>query len=346
MAVSKQSQYSLVDKFTLLKNLTICYLCLCLTEQYDAQIANLSFDSDLESGAILSSESRIAFGSMGPMAAGDLISCSLYFKTIDSNEVVLIFYGDKWGITKTKHLFLLTLNEGTPNFYINQGTFAAPVEALALNDGDWHNIIISMPSKSCLLSEVLMYVDGRRIHTQISGNDDNIFYTTSGHLSLGGWGYSSDEFGQNIFDYISNFNGEMDDFQVWHDRVLRPPTPETDYPTLSPSLRPTKKQTNTPTSSPTTKSPSQLPTKFPTRSPSKSPTPPPTQHPTEHPTKNNKIRIPPVTSPPSLLSSLQPSQSSHGSAPEETSSGNTVKSAKILQTITLISTLTLIMQWL
>ncbi len=277
------------------------------------------------------------------MAAGDLISCSLYFKTIDSNEVVLIFYGDKWGIARTKHVFLLTLNDGTPNFYINQGTFAAPVEALALDDGDWHNIIISMPSKSCLLSEVLMYVDGRRIHTQISGNDDNIFYTTSGHLSLGGWGYSCDEFGQNIFDYISNFKGEMDDFQLWHDRVLRPPTPETNHPTISPSLRPTQLQTNTPTSSPTTKSPSQLPTKFPTRSPSKSSTQPPTKHPTKQITET---RIP-ATSPPSLFSSQQPSQSSHASAPEETSSGNTVKSAKILQTITLISTLTLLyMQWL
>lgn len=230
------------------------YHCILPTVQYDAQIANIEFRTSNNqlndrSGAIFDDRSRFAIGSMGPMAAGEIISCSLYFKTTTSDESILIFYGDKWGVTVSKNLFLLTLKEGNPRLYIQTDRHLTPQADMVLNDGNWHHIIISMSSNSCLLSEVLMYVDGEQLSTKIEGEDDHIFYTTSGHLSLGGWGYSSDEFGTTEFVSMSNFEGEMDDFELWHGKVLKP-TVASSNPSVAPSQSPTQ-HLRSPSHSPT-----------------------------------------------------------------------------------------------
>ena len=174
---------------------------------------------------------------MGPMAAGEIISSSLDFKTTTFNETILIFYGDKWGQVKKKNIFLLTLSNGNPIFYVDKNSFLTPTKkTMGLNDDNWHSIIISMPTKSCLLSEVLIYIDDEPVETEVIGDDDYIFYTTSGHLSLGGWGYSDLTFGEDLFESVDNFEGKMDNFELWHSKVLKPQNP-TQLPSTKPSLQ-------------------------------------------------------------------------------------------------------------
>ena len=159
------------------------------------------------------------------MAGGDIISSSLYFKTSSAGKVILIFYGDSWGLTPSKNIFLLMLKKGQPYLYVDERKFLTPMQNIWLNDNRWHHIIISMPRKNCLFSEITMYIDNRIMATRLRGKDDNVFYTLSGYLSLGGWGYSSEEYANAEFQSMRNmkdFEGEMDDFQLWFDKVLDP----------------------------------------------------------------------------------------------------------------------------
>lgn len=240
-----------------------------MSVQYDAQIANI----DINEGGLFTNRSRLAIGSMGPMAAGEIISCSLLFKTTTSNESVLIFYGDKWGEVKRKHLYLLTLNNGSPIFYINEKTFLTAKNEMSLNDGSWHSIIVSMPAQSSLLSEVLIYVDNEKMKTEVVGNDEHIFFTTSGHLSLGGWGYSSSVFSDKVFSTINNFEGQMNDFELWHGRVLEPRM--TENPSQSPTELSLSEMPSTQFSQPPTTYPSFFMSEMPSRQLSQPPTTPP-----------------------------------------------------------------------
>lgn len=129
--------------------------------------------------------------------------------------MVLLFYGGRFGYNRNKDIFLLTINEGNPFLYMSEDSYLTSEDDLNLDDGEWHHISISMPSDSCLLSEVFMYVDGKKVETFVTGPDKNIFYITSGSLSLGGWGYSSDIFGVDIFPDVENFEGMMDEFRLW-----------------------------------------------------------------------------------------------------------------------------------
>ena len=83
-----------------------------------------------------------------------------------------------------------------------------------LNDGEYHHIAISMPSKSCLNSDVKMFVNGKLVRTSWNGKNENVFFVTSGKLSLGGFGYSNNNY-DSVFPDKRNFAGTMDNFIVW-----------------------------------------------------------------------------------------------------------------------------------
>ena len=182
---------------------------------------------------------------MGPMAQGEMVTCSFFFKTTHSKEMVLVFYGGRFGYNSKKDVFLLTLKGGNPILYVQTKALLSPKDAYSLNDGKWHYIAVSMPSNSCKLSQVRMYVDGEKVDTVVTGRDPNIFYITSGQLSFGGWGYSKGVFGVSIFSEINNYEGMMDHFRLWTGRM----TP-TSAPILRPSLIPTSKPPMTFSSSP------------------------------------------------------------------------------------------------
>lgn len=175
----------------------------------------MEFDND-DSGALFSDQSRMAIGSIGPMAAGERISLSFSFKTNESKEMILIFYGGRFGLEKSKDSYLLTLDKGDPILYMDKKRYLKPEQSLNLDDGNWHHIRVSMPKKSCLHSEVEVHVDDAKIQTQVHGQDEHLFFSTSGQLSFGGLGYSSKDFGTKLYADKANFEGMMDDFILWH----------------------------------------------------------------------------------------------------------------------------------
>lgn len=157
---------------------------------------------------------------MGPLAAGEMISCSVWIKTIASQEMILVFYGDAWGLASSKNLFLLTLKDGNPLLYIRHDKFLIPRQSLSLNDGNWTNIVVSMPTASCLLSEVKVFVNDEEIDVDVDGTDDHIFYTTAGYLSVGGLGFSNEAFGGEVFTSMKNYKGSLKEFQLWYGNNL------------------------------------------------------------------------------------------------------------------------------
>ena len=174
-------------------------------------------------------KTRVAVYGIGPNTGGETISLSFFFKTTKTNEMVLVHYGGILGGgggvgARSKDIFMLTLKQGRPIVRFNnlEHVFVTPRKKFALNDGKWHQIVVSMPYKSCLYSELQMYVDGKKAKTKISKQkkDNNIFFITSGKLSLGGFGYSSDDFETN-FPYIDNFIGKMDSFWLWSNPISR-----------------------------------------------------------------------------------------------------------------------------
>ncbi len=129
--------------------------------------------------------------------------------------MILVSYSHAWGGAKGKDLFLLTLNNGVPTLHMSRQSYVQSPATYNLSDGGWHRIFIKMPSKSCRLSEVQMFIDHQRVDTNLFGEDKHIFFIGSGYLSLGGWGYSSDQFGTAFFQNTENFVGKMASFFLW-----------------------------------------------------------------------------------------------------------------------------------
>jgi len=184
-------------------------------QPYDAQVANLRLKQKQSSSyAVLSRTSRIGIYGFGPHSGGSTISYSLLISTTSNSEVILVHYGHAFTENSTKNMYTLTLKKGTPNLYISPTAILEPVKRkLNLNDGNWHHIAVSMPTKSCKLSDVIMYVDGKVIETTTE-TETNIFFTTTGRLSIGGFGYSHISH-EDIFPHLSPYVGKLDEFYMW-----------------------------------------------------------------------------------------------------------------------------------
>merc|ERR1740139_277156 len=129
--------------------------------------------------------------------------------------MILVHYGHSFGFQRfAKDIFTLTLEKGTPKLYINDKSVLIPTKSQKLNDGRWHNIAVSMPSNSCTLSEVAMYIDGDIIETSIPQHDDHIFFITSGRMSIGGFGYSHESF-ERFLPHLIPFTGRIGNFFLW-----------------------------------------------------------------------------------------------------------------------------------
>ncbi len=175
------------------------------------------------------------------MGQGEAISFSLFFKTTNAEEMILLAYANNFspffkndlGFIETddaaervsssgdddlpKDLLLLTLNDGKPYLYTSHKRYLIPTnfqDDERLNDGQWHHIAISMPSKSCLLSQVKLYINGSLTLISVIGDDIPIFFYTSGSLSLGGWGYSNIDH-ETLFPNVTNYKGAIDEFFLW-----------------------------------------------------------------------------------------------------------------------------------
>lgn len=203
-----------------------------LVEQYDAQITNLTFDKGIngQSAAIFSQHSRVAIGSFGPMGMGEMISFSFFFKTNSTKEMILAAYGsqysphyrndiadlmDEESYDIPKDLLLLSLKNGVPHLYVSHRRYIlSSIQEGILNDNEWNSIAISMPSKSCLMSEIKIYINGSLKPTEVIGSNTRMFFYTTGSLSLGGWGYAH-EHNELLFPNVTHFTGSMDEFNLW-----------------------------------------------------------------------------------------------------------------------------------
>jgi len=155
---------------------------------------------------------------MGPHGAGSQISYAIRIRTSHDSNMILVHYGHSFGfdpISKfLKDIFTLTLENGTPKLYTNDKSVLIPTKSQNLNDGRWHTIAVSMPSKSCTLSEVVMYIDGDIIDTSIPQHNRHIFFVTSGRMSIGGFGYSDKSF-ESLYPHLIPFTGKVDHFFMW-----------------------------------------------------------------------------------------------------------------------------------
>jgi len=189
-------------------------------QQYDAQVANI----ELEEGNIgnkagkFDETSRFGIYSTGPHSGGDIISYTIWIKTLEEDsEMIIIHYGSVFNHGKVydKNIFTVTLNNGIPNLYTGVYSKLVPEEdSLNIADGKWHHIAVSMPKRSCLLSNVMLAVDGRALETYVSGYDDYIFFLSTGRISLGNLGYSTRQY-EAFFPDMKPFIGLMDDFYMW-----------------------------------------------------------------------------------------------------------------------------------
>jgi len=106
--------------------------------------------------------------------------------------MILIHYGESFANipgmvnrTSDKDFFTLALENGIPHVYRNVYSRVRG-GSINLADDKWHHIAISIPYRNCLFSQVQMYVHGVQVTTKLEGDDDHLFLTSSGKISIGG----------------------------------------------------------------------------------------------------------------------------------------------------------------
>jgi len=132
--------------------------------------------------------SKMGVYSLGPFVAGSTASYNVWCKTRSDGEMVLVHYDRIWTSAKKAemNMFSLTLDNGKPVLYASKTSRIKPMNTgmSPLNDGGWHQVAVSMPSKGCSLSEVKIFIGGKRINTSVD-NDEVLFLVGFGALSIG-----------------------------------------------------------------------------------------------------------------------------------------------------------------
>ena len=248
--------------------LMFVFLTCFFAELYDAQIANITLIHQPNSRgtyyAQFTEDSRFGIFANGPHNPGIPISFALWIKYNQSaletsKEMLLVHYGNNFGyvVGSKKDIFTLTLKNGTPALYRSPTSVLVPEDSFTLGDNEWHHIVVSMPKPNCKLSEVVIYIDGTSVRTKQPKFDKHIFFITSGRMSIGGFGYSSDSF-ESVYPNFSSYVGSIDDFSMWsrpieqNDFLTKIHNP-TDVLTPSPTRKSTEKPIGAPTPSPTRK---------------------------------------------------------------------------------------------
>jgi hypothetical protein len=187
---------------------------------YDAQVADVALVEGIygDHAGFFNSQSVMATFAMGPLAGGQVVSVAMWVKTLAKKEMILFHYDHKFNGNSRDNIFSLTIAYGQPKLYSSSTSVLQPIIRNNLNDGKWHHIAVTMRSRSCLLSEVLMYIDGRSVSLRVT-NDDYLYISTYGSLSIGGFGYSNTK--QSEFPTWRLYEGAIDEIYVW-DRRIRP----------------------------------------------------------------------------------------------------------------------------
>lgn len=165
--------------------------------------------------------SRHSIFSFGPHSAVTPVSFSLWVRTWKSREMILVHYGAAWANKKydsKRSIFSLTMKNGRPRLYARENAYLTSVKNTKLDDGQWHHIAVSMPRSNCKLSEVRLYVDGQEEETKLPSKDEILFFLSYGRISLGGLGYSAENYEKRFPDW-NPYIGAMDEFILWSRQI-------------------------------------------------------------------------------------------------------------------------------
>ena len=188
--------------------------------QYDGQVGNVDIVPGRETGnsaGLFHPNSRFAIYGVGPFSGGEVMSFSLWIKTDVQSDMVLVHYGNSYGrqvnsVKRGKDHMTLVLSGGVPEVYIKHNRkLKADIGSIA--DGNWHQVAVSMPYKSCKLSEIEIFVDKEAVNTVRKGKETNIFENTHGRMAIGGFGSTADIY-ETIFPECGPYEGLIDDFSL------------------------------------------------------------------------------------------------------------------------------------
>ncbi|TWT84057.1 Laminin G domain protein [Planctomycetes bacterium CA13] len=155
-------------------------------------------------------DSRMGVFGMGPMQGGLAVAYELSFNTQSEENQILINTASIWS-KASKNFLNLYLDNGIPVVAISDKQFLI-AQPEKLNDGQWHSVQVRMPHHGCMLSEVIIEVDGQRVEVALQGQDEPVNVLKSFRLNVGGRSY-----GHRIMTKlpVSNFIGLIDDVSVW-----------------------------------------------------------------------------------------------------------------------------------
>jgi hypothetical protein len=145
----------------------------------------------------------------------------MWIKTTATDEMLLLHYDRPWKATasglENKNMFSITLKDGLPRVYVSKAATLLSQHSEAVNDDGWHQIAVVMPHKSCKLSEVLLFIDGKKVSTRLT-NDTPLHFEYFGQLSIGGVGFARTDV-SNLFPSWRPFVGYIDEVYLWQRRV-------------------------------------------------------------------------------------------------------------------------------
>ncbi len=178
---------------------------------YSALTANVELiDGPRGKAGQFNESSRMGVFSMGPLHGNRAVSYALWLRSDSEENQILVNTGTIWG-NELKKFFNLHLNNGVPEVMVSENQCLV-AEGAGLNDGQWHHVAAVMPKDGCQLSEVLIYVDGKRVKTRVEGSDLPLHFNQAVRLGFGGLNYSN-----KAFDALDAkpFVGEMDEISIW-----------------------------------------------------------------------------------------------------------------------------------
>ncbi len=179
-------------------------------KHYSALTANVELVDGLRGKAgRFGPDSRMGVFAMGPLHGNRAVSYALWIRTTSTGNEILINTATIWG-HELKKFFNLHLDDGAPAVVVSDSQRL--VGEARLNDGRWHHVAAVMPKDGCRLSEVMIYVDGKRVKPLIEGSDLPLRFNQAVRLGFGGLNYSN-----KAFDALDAkpFVGEMDEISIW-----------------------------------------------------------------------------------------------------------------------------------
>lgn len=190
---------------------------------------------------------------MGPHNAGQPISYALWLKPLkpQNRQYIVLHYGRTFGNTPKdsgKDIMTVMLEYGIPVLYSRSSMKLIPKDTNVILEGNaWAHVVYIMPSPSCQLLDIQLYINGELIETEVQGGEgkeqnDYMFLHTSGRLSIGGFGHSSIAY-DSIFPNHIPYVGKMDEVYVYAKSLNVNDVYQLMNPTSSPTIAPTSNPT-------------------------------------------------------------------------------------------------------